>query len=462
MKTNRRDFLKLSAAASVAPMLWLPKRAYAATPGFGAAEHVLVLYAKGGFRSHCTFNAVGEFPHINPFGVHAQAVAGRQWTLGAAVGSDTVQASIGGANVVIPSFASISGDVTVLGCVDHAPTGVADTDHRTAANRIGTGLPDGVTGLLSLIGKDHPLYANGFSLNAVPPVEVQPTEWGGGGGTYAQTRPLTVFGGGQTFAADQPIGQGWKMQARAALDTRFKSARSRAYRPRLDNFLVSKANAAIFADMLKDPRLAVLAEPTGADAGFTNAELLAVLGNYDLMSIGDSQSLPSWGPDVATALRFFGFGSPISVVTHDIYDMHDDEELNYAARTKDLARQLAGLHYLLHAMPHPTGGTYWDKTIVLTVSEFSRNNTGADGFNSGNGSDHVGQDAGPARNQAIALMGGPIAASKGKLIGATDDQIDALSPATVFSSQRLLATIVDALGISQNYFNVDPISELYL
>ena len=88
MKTNRRDFLKLSAAATVAPMLWLPRRAYAASPGFGLAKHVLVLHAKGGIRSHNVFNAVGyTSPHspyaVNPFGAEA-AFGTRQWTLGSA------------------------------------------------------------------------------------------------------------------------------------------------------------------------------------------------------------------------------------------------------------------------------------------------------------------------------------------------------------------------------------------
>src|SRR5688572_5247129 len=133
MKSNRRNFLKLSAAATVAPMLWLPRRAYAATPGFGLTKHVLVLYAKGGFRSHPTFNAVGTPMQINPFGVNPTAVAGRQWALGNSSGADVAYSYTGGGGpVTVPSFTSISGGVTVLGCVDHNPSGAADTDHRTA------------------------------------------------------------------------------------------------------------------------------------------------------------------------------------------------------------------------------------------------------------------------------------------------------------------------------------------
>ena len=129
MKKNRRDFLKVSAAAAVAPWIWIPKKAFAAsTPGFGLAKHVLVLYAKGGMRSHCTFNAVGA-PNVNPFGIGA-AKTGRQWSIGGAIGSDQIQTSSLG---VLPSFAEISDDVSVLACVDHNPTGSNDIDHRSSS-----------------------------------------------------------------------------------------------------------------------------------------------------------------------------------------------------------------------------------------------------------------------------------------------------------------------------------------
>lgn len=469
MKANRRDFLKLGAAAAVAPVLWLPRRAFAATPGFGLTKHVLVLYAKGGFRSHCTFNAVGTAMKINPFGVHPAAIAGRQWALGNSAGADVAYSYTGSSGAVaVPSFASISGDVTVLGCVDHNPDGSADTDHRTAANRIATGDPMGLDGFLSRIGKDHPMYANGFSATAVPPVEINPTEWGLGSGPYASARPLSLLSGGNVFAADRPVGKGFKIAARRANDERFRATRSRAYRSRLTNFLVSKQNVALFADMLKKPEINVADPANAASAadGFTNAQMLEILGNHDLSTIGNTQEgMMSWGLDVAVALRFFHEGSPIAVVTRDIYDMHDDEADNYRPRVQDLTRQLAGLHYLLHQMDHPEGGKYWDKTLVVVLSEFSRNNTTSTGFNSGRGSDHVNQESGPCRNQAVAVMGGPIAASKGKLIGPTDANIEALDQTKVFTSRQLLVTLIDALGINVDYFpgaNVAPISDLYV
>jgi uncharacterized protein (DUF1501 family) len=170
-----------------------------------------------------------------------------------------------------------------------------------------------------------------------------------------------------------------------------------------------------------------------------------VLGNHDMVDIGDPQSSQSWGADIALALRCFSLGSPMVTVARDVYDMHDIEADAYAPRTEDLVRQLAGLHFLLHRMAHPDGGTYWDKTLVVTTSEFSRNNTNElTGFNTGNGSDHVGEDEDPARNQAIVMMGGVVAAG-GKLIGATDDNIKATGE--VIASRDVLATVLDVLGL---------------
>ena len=517
--SSRRSFLK--AAAVAAPILWLPRRVRAAA---GTAKHLLVLHAKGGFRSHCTFNAVGASAH-NPFGTQAVAPIGaRAWALGAACGAErpitlitgnhghyayvseqdvaagvqktydimgssghshqitvtaanftalqtntsvTVTSGTGAGHThdvtlgVVPSFAKISSEVSVIGTLDHNPGGAHDPNHRTAIYRSATGSPDGTNGLLSLVGKLHPMYANGFSLAAPPPVEINPSEFGTGAGSYATSRPLSLLSAYGGFDADQEIGKGWKMQARAALDARFRDHRSRNYRPRLSEFLVSKTNAAQFADLLKNPILDVVNSPATIDAGFSNEQILGILGDYDLTALGDMQQMQSWGSDVAMALRFFSFGTPMAVVTRDWYDMHDNESLLYGPRTRDLVRQFAGLNYLLHNMPHPAGGMYWDHTVVATISEFSRNNTNpVTGFNSGSGSDHVGEASGPSRNQAIALMGGPILG--GLLAGPTDGQI--VATGTSYHTSRWLATMCDLLGVdtaSTPFSQHLPITEVY-
>lgn len=454
MRISRRHLLQSAAVAL--PTLWIPRRARAAsTRASGSAKHLLVLFAKGGFRSHCTFNAVGS-PEHNPFGTQPNA-AGTEWTLGAACGAQAITTSRGR----IAPLAEISRDVAVIACVDHLPGGAAvDVDHRTAVNRIATGEPEGTTGLLARIGKHHPLYAQGFGTRAVPPVEIGPTELGYGSGDFAETRPLSLFGGGgASFTSQLPIGQGWKIGARSALDARFLEGRSRAFRGRIGNWLRAKGNATELAEVLGSPLLDLAGQPDERRDGVSNRELIEVLGDHPLTDLGDAEAFPSWGGDVAMALRFFSLGTPVVAVTRDIYDMHDEERTRYAPRTQDLARQLAGLHHLLHAMDHPSGGTYWDHTLVVVMSEFSRNNTLMSGFNSGNGSDHVGEAAGPARNQAIAVMGGMVTAG-GKRLGATDERMNALD--RVYSSRSLLSTMLDVVGVDPSRYWADaPIGELF-
>ena len=104
---KRRDFLKLSAAV-MAPAILIPRSARAATAASGSVDHLLILYAKGGLRSHAMFNAVGSFGH-NPWGSQT-AAAGTEWKLGAACGSNDITTSSG----VVPAFAKISNEVAVL------------------------------------------------------------------------------------------------------------------------------------------------------------------------------------------------------------------------------------------------------------------------------------------------------------------------------------------------------------
>lgn len=481
MKYNRRDFLKISAAAAAAasaPQIMVG-RARAATPFFGQVKHVLVLFCRGGLRSHCLFNAVGKEQH-NPFGVlsdYQTVAAGTDWTPGALyhdasgkAGFSDMDLSGGALGEIVPGFHQITNDITVLPCVDHNPTGSPDVNHDTATQRVATGDPYGLTGLLSRVGAHHDLYSNGFSATAPPPVEIQGTEFGLGAGDYARTRPLTVQGADNVFSADLPIGKGWKIPARELLNERFRDHRSRAFRKRISELMLHKTNTATFASMLQDPVLNVVGDPTGTDAGITNEQILEVLGDYmlnqpnplDPTEPTDMQAIRSWGSDVAMALRFFSFGVPMAVVTRSIYDMHDNERDLFRPRTLDLARQFAGLNYLLKRMPHPDGGTYWDHTLVTAIGEFSRNNTLDSGFNSGNGSDHVTNAAGPSRNQAVPMMGGVLeqAGTAGKIIGSTDSDINATGE--VFGSRQWLSTLLDVVGVDPAAFWPDAaINELF-
>ena len=110
-------------------------------------------------------------------------------------------------------------------------------------------------------------------------------------------------------------------------------------------------------------------------------------------------------------------------------------------------------------MEHPTGGSYWDHTIVAVGSEFSRSARGAP-FNSARGSDHGGDYA--TRWMSMPFMGGPIGA-RGRQIGRTNP--GDLSPeGPVFSYRATWKTLMDALGAdSTPFFPADePFDDLFV
>ena len=449
---KRRNFL---AAALVAPTLWIPRVSRGATPRFGTIDHVLVLFAKGGLRSHAVFNAVGSHRH-NPWATQP-VQSGTAWKLGAACGAADIATSSFG---IIPGLAKVTNDVAVLACVDHTPSAAPDDGHDSAAYRMAGGDATSEPGLLTRIGRDLPRYANGFSLAAMPPVEISASEFGTGQGEWARARPIQIRDPAERFGTSGTLGKGWKIAAREANAARFVAGRPSAYQNRIAGYNDAKHNTAVFAPVLGDPLIDVLGSAATTAAGVSNGQLIEVLGNYLMDEVGDPQGAGtrSFGSGVALALRFFQFGSPMAVVTRAHFDLHINEDKSFPPRTADLVRQLAGLRFLLKQMTHPKGGAYWDRTVVTVVSEFSRNNTtDATGFNSGRGSDHNTDQPNPFRNQAIAVMGGPIRG--GQLFGSTDA---AMAPTgTVYSSRRLLSTVMDLVGLSHTpYWSDTPIAEL--
>ena len=377
--TTRRNFLKTcaggAALAAAAPTLLL-RRAAAQSPAFAQVKHLLILYARGGLRSHCLFNAVGGDKH-NPFGSQA-AADGTEWTLGSVCGREAIDAGELGP---IPGFHTITNEVAVLGTIDANPGGSVPVDHDPAVRLIATGDELGSRTLLGRVLDGHPRYAAGVSLEAFPPVDVGETPFGLSAGRYS---PLRVAGAAVTRPSGS-IQEGWHTGVRNTMNARFAERIPPAFAARAEQLTIQKRNAFVFDDVLSNPVLDILGQPDAASAGLTNAQLVEALGDYDLLTIGDFESRRSWGPDIAKALRFFEFGAPVAVVERNMYDLHAREQRGLPPRSQDLVRQFAGLNFLLKMMPHPDGGSFFDHTLVTVVSEFGRNNVLDTGFNSGRG-----------------------------------------------------------------------------
>ena len=116
----------------------------------------------------------------------------------------------------------------------------------------------------------------------------------------------------------------------------------------------------------------------------------------------------------------------------------------------ELNRIISGLRVALKKMKHPSGGTYWDHTLVAFGSEFGRTARG-NKFNSAQGSDHAGDLA--TRWMSMPFMGGPVAKADngGRVFGETRSK-DLKSTGKVYSYRSVLKTMMDALGCDHSEF----------
>jgi Protein of unknown function (DUF1501) len=451
---RRRGFLGLSAAAAslaIAPTIWIPRASRAATPGFGKAKHLIVVYLDGGARSTCLFNA-DVAQQWNPAEISGAqpGASGTEWGVGGVFEAAAFDGGVLGED--IPALPQISDQMCVLGTVDHTPgEDRGDGNHNTAKIRIATGSPEGTRGLLSIIYRDHPIYQGADP--PIPPVIVGSNGrlFGAGAGEFGAYRPVVVngwydfIGNSQGDAVAKPS---WVAGFEHAADDRLSASRAARHRGMVDGLRDAKLQAEKFRPIFTDPILDVEYMPEQAQHELSNAELVAALGDSD------------FGRDAALALRFLGQGAPAVVIGNGGWDYHSDELVEFPAHGRELGRVLAGLVYALKRLQHPSGGSYWDHTLVSVASEFSRDNAETNGFNSGNGSDHNGNA--PCRYQAIPLFGGPIEQG-GKFFGKTDAVSMEPQPGEpVFSSISLLATWLDAVGIDpEPHFPSPPIAEIY-
>jgi hypothetical protein len=445
--TSRRSLLKLGgmalAAGIAAPHLWIPRVGHAKIPA-SKKHHVLIYFLDGGARSVPMFNA-GVGSQWNPLGAQAGS-PGTEWAVGKVFVDDLVN----------PSLLHMSHEICVLGTCDHTPgEPVGVGDHAVARNFVGSGYAGGGAGLLSLIHGHHKSYTEPSLSPPFPPVLL-----GAGDGTQyfgvpkgGALAPVKIPSYSE-FAAQKGNDAGGQPEfARAledGLDLNTVAIRSARDRFRIDQLRNGKAAVQTYRDIFLDPVLAVAGAPAATMHGLSNAELATMLGP-DLLSF-----------NTALALRFIGFGSAAVVVGDTGWDTHSGESAMFAASANRLGRTFAGLSLALKALKFPDNTSYWDNTLVLTISEFGRDNLMPNGYNSGGGSDHTG---GPgSRYQAYACFGGLVdAARRGKLFGATDSVTMEPKPGEpVFSTRSILAMVLGLLDIDPApHFPEPPLDILF-
>jgi hypothetical protein len=421
---------------------------------FGTAKRLLILYAGGGLRTPPIFYADVDYGN-NPFGL-ADRSDGAEWRPGAIAGGAPVPLSTFPGGAVLPTLAQIAGDVAVIAGVDHDPfASNPPTGHAVANLSLTTGRAGGGdAGLLALIHRDLP----GYKARAlvVPPLDVGGSGFARASGAFTDFAPITVGSAAEltgrsrgSLASDRAS---WFRPYRDRRDGAWIGAHPSAVARDLETLREVETSSHVFAQILHSPALDLLGDPTAFFGGVTNAQVLEVLG-------APPHATSRWALDVGLALRMLQLGAPAATVFHYLYDFHSDEKTQLPIDGGDLARQLSGIHFLLHRMQDGDGASMWAGTVVVVMSELGRDDVDPrTGFNSGNGSDHRGSAA--SRNQVWPIFGGPIT-RPGSCIGVLDrTTLEAVSPAR--SIRSVHSTLLALLGIdSTPYWPDPPILDLF-
>ena len=462
-KSKRRTFLKVGlgtvATGAIAPHIWIPRVSKAAmSVPSDKDNHLVLINLDGGARSVPLFNGnVDE--RNNPFGIHE---AGVQWGVGGCFANTQYTDTTALGMAAVPSISEIAGDVAVLAAVDHtpgAPSGVGG--HIQARNYIASGYEQGGPGLMSHIMRMHKYYGEQVGeFGVFPPVVI-----GGGDSTTPfaapsgnseplKTNSFQEFAGQSGNGEDGEAQPGWARAFEAGLDGHMRDAHSAHDRAAMSRLALGKDAVEHFRAVFTDPALKVADAPAATKHDLSNQQLEAIFGTT------------VFGRNAALTMRFLLEGST-AVLLGDSgesvggnWDHHSGGTTRLPMLAQTLERVLCGFNYVLKMMPHPAGGTYWDHTIVATISEFGRDNLMANGFNSGGGSDHVGSPG--TRNQAYCVMGGPVATG-GQMHGQLDPGTLELMGNEVWSTQSYLATWLAFLDIdySEVFPSATPIDVLW-
>lgn len=453
-KSKRRAFLKAglgtAAAAAIGPTIWVPRLSKAAlnVPS-DKDNHLILINLDGGARAVPMFNANVD-ARQNPFGTHAAAVG---WGVGGCFANTQYTDTSALGMAAVPSITEIASDIAVLATVDHtpgAPSGVGG--HIQARNFIASGFEQGGPGLMSHVMRMHKYYgAEVAEFGVFPPVVI-----GGGDSTTpfaapsGDSEPLKTtsfqeFAGQSGNGEDNEAQPDWARAFEAGLDKHTRDTHSAHDRAVMSRLALGKDAVEHFRSVFTDPALKVADAPTAEKHGLSNQQLAAIFGTS------------VFGRNAALTMRFLLEGST-AVLLGDSgesvggnWDHHSAGQTRLPMLAQQLERVICGFNFALKMMPHPAGGTYWDHTVVATVSEFGRDNLMANGFNSGGGSDHVGTPG--TRNQAYMVMGGPVTGG-GEIYGQTDPSTLELIGNDVWSTQNYLATWLSFLDI--DYGEVFP------
>jgi hypothetical protein len=458
---GRRGLLKgLGAAATAAafPTLWLPRNAHAATAASGTVEHLIYLRLGGGFRFTTAFNAdvADEF---NPFGRSSARASGTEWGVGALLDrASWLEGPEGTARVDLgmQPVSAFSNEICVLPCVDHEPFSArADGNHGTGLERFLTGYVGGTTSFLTYLNyglREKVAREGAQGRTILPGFSLGEAGMALGAGIYAGYRPPVLDGNGfERFAFDPDSSlPDWAVSIAGNLDSRYRAKLHEGVRSGVEAYQQTREATRAYGRIFRDPILRVQATSTDVVDGISNKDLVTLFGEENA------------GKEMMLALRLFHFGCPAVFLNQGFYDYHSKENDSLPDEIEKATRLISGLRTALKKMTHPTGGTYWDKTLVVLGSEFGRTTNGSK-FNSAGGSDHSSDLA--TRWMSMPMMGGVIdqAGKGGRRLGETRAS-DLKAMGQVYTYRSVLKTMMDLLGADlSTVFPADnPIQDLFV
>lgn len=447
---GRRGFVRGLAAggamAALGPHIWIPGRARAQTSAHGAVKHLLYVRLSGGFRFPIAFNAdVAE--EFNPFGMVSGA-DGTQWGVGQLLSrAGFLDGDEGMARTALGMrpVTEITNQMAVMTCVDHEPTSAgADGNHGTGLERYYTGYADGQTGFFTMINyglRARVQAAAEAGELLLPAFVLGGSGMGRGVGAYAAHRPPVLSGRGfDDFGLEQSAIPDWATEMVHDTDARYRDRQHALLQPLVQSYMDTREATKAYSEIFNSEALKIRNRSDEPLDGISNAELQAMF--------GDSRS----ARDMRLALRLFHYGSPAVYLDQGGYDMHSGEEAGLPRQFDGLNPLISALEAALKRMEHPSGGHYWDHTLVVFGSEFSRTARGRR-FNSARGSDHNSDRA--TRWMSMPFMGGPVT-RLGEQIGATASR-DLAPQGQVYSYRSVMKTLMDGLGCDHaEFFPADP------
>ncbi len=442
---TRRRLLGLSAAAGAGltvPPLWMTRRASAQAAISGSVKHLIYIRLSGGFRFPPAFNA-DVAAQFNPFGQARNVPEGVQWGVGrlleAAEYLQNEQQQDGAENAIQMLPANELADrITVMPTVDHEPlAGRADGNHETGLERYFTGYVGGDASfftriMMGLRERYDAALLDGQLL--LPAFVLGSAGMARGLGKFAPYRPPVLGGAGfDQFTVEGEGPPDWATSMADQTDTRMQARQHPGHRETVEAYIRTREATRAYADIFASEALKVDEQSDESIDGISNNQLRELF--------GDSRE----SRDLRLGLRLFHYGCPAIYLDQGGYDYHSGEEDRLPGAMENVNRMISALAAALPLMEHPDGGTYWDHTLVVLGSEFSRT-AGNSRFNSARGSDHNGDNA--TRWMSMPFMGGAV--SGGRIVGASTTKDDLTADGTVYSYRSVCNTLMTALGCSSD------------